>query len=130
MDEATRRAVHNGRAMLSPTTAIHFHGDKFTVETVEDAEGVIEQAAYERREFTGSHGKNWLKVASIPNVLLQEWAKQDPEIMHDNAKLAAKVREMDYRKLLTAPKGYLRAQAPRSAPFLVDTRGNRLERSK
>jgi hypothetical protein len=63
-------------------------------------------------------------------VLLQAWAKQDPEILHDNSKLLAKVREMDYRKLLTAPKGYISRQAAPSKPFLIDTRGNRLEAAK
>lgn len=128
MDNATRRAIASGRVPLGDNSTLHFHADgTFTVDTAEDCAPVIEQATMERREFSGSRGKNWVKLGSVPDALLAQWAKEDPEVMTDTRKLMAKLRERDYSKLLSAPAGYVpKAARSASRSGIVDVRGNPL----
>jgi hypothetical protein len=82
--------------------------DELTVVSTQDCEPTIELNKKLYNDGTGGYGptREWRRVASIPNIILEKWLKEegirywDSEDTH---KLAAKLDDPEWRFLRTAP---------------------------
>ena len=92
-------------------TRFHTEADALVVERVQDVEPVIEQANTIRQMRDGKL-RDFHHVGTVPNVVLEMWRKEDPDIMRNPAKVAAKLRE--YNKFATVSARYLPKAARRA----------------
>lgn len=82
--------------------------DELTVVHRHDVEPILELNKILYNDGTGGYGptREWRRIASIPNIILEKWLKEegirywDSEDTH---KLAAKLDDPEWRYLRTAP---------------------------
>ena len=70
------------------------YSDKIIVDHVAAMEREIREHGRRKDSAMGHY------VGSVPLVLYNRWIKEDPDIQHDGAKLAAKLRTAEFSKLM------------------------------
>jgi len=98
-------------------TRLHFDGDTFTAESVQDVEPILERNRQLRAERQKS---DWGRhVASIPTVILTKWLNEEYE--RGNLTIKAFGAEMDAlvaRKLKDPEWAYLRTDSAQVQGFM------------
>ncbi|MEM7469372.1 MAG: hypothetical protein AAF387_21155, partial [Pseudomonadota bacterium] len=76
------------------------------INRVQDVEPILDfnQAL---RTANKKHPKWGMHVASVPNVVIEQWKKENPNILTEPGALKKKLQDYQYSKLLVADRKYL-----------------------
>ena len=71
------------------------------VKNSQDTKSIIDDVSRVSRSYDASKGirKGMMYVGSIPNILLEQWYREDPELKSNNKKLLKKFQDYNYSKL-------------------------------
>ncbi|MEM7209562.1 MAG: hypothetical protein AAF434_17215 [Pseudomonadota bacterium] len=83
---------------------------KLIVNRVQDVEPILERNQLERNnpDVFQAKGQTFKKLGSIPNGLIEEWMKDEPEIMREPSLLLQKLKDYQYSKLRVAENKYFK----------------------